>query len=195
MKVGKLGTFLFPAGKYVYTGSALNGLENRLARHLRKEKRLRWHIDYLLQHAQVEGILVVETDERLECELNRWVLSSPNARVIVKGFGSSDCRCPAHLVYLGGNLTAHQEMCSQTGKFVFPHDRNFFGASGGAPSRKADFPSPNLSSSHFLVASGLVPDEHLNDSHPHKCHFAPRTNFGVGRLLSRTAEFSAHARP
>lgn len=101
VKVGKLGTFLFPAGRYVYTGSALNGLENRLARHFRKRKKLRWHIDYLLQHAQIEGVTVVETEERVECELNRQVLNCSNARVIVKGFGSSDCRCPTHLVYLG----------------------------------------------------------------------------------------------
>ncbi len=101
IKVGKLGMFLFPAGKYVYTGSALNGLENRLARHFRKRKKTRWHIDYLLRHAQIEDVTVVETEERIECELNRQVLNRHDARVIVKGFGSSDCRCPTHLVYLG----------------------------------------------------------------------------------------------
>lgn len=101
IKIGKLGTFLFPAGRYVYTGSALNGLENRLRRHFRKRKKLRWHIDYLLRHARIESVSVVESNERIECELNRKVLNLPSARVIVKGFGSSDCRCPAHLVYLG----------------------------------------------------------------------------------------------
>ncbi|MFN4179771.1 MAG: GIY-YIG nuclease family protein [Armatimonadota bacterium] len=101
IKIGKLGTFLFPAGRYVYTGSALNGLENRLARHFRKCKKLHWHIDYLLKHAWVESVAVVETNQRLECELNRQVLNCPSAKVIVKGFGSSDCNCPSHLVYLG----------------------------------------------------------------------------------------------
>lgn len=101
IKVGKLGTFLFPAGRYVYTGSALNGLEKRIERHFRKQKKLRWHIDFLLQHAQIESVTVVETDERIECELNCQVLNRPKAKVIVKGFGSSDCRCPAHLIYLG----------------------------------------------------------------------------------------------
>lgn len=103
IKVGKLGTFLFPAGKYVYTGSALNGLEKRIKRHLNRHKKLHWHIDYLLQYARIESVSVVETDERVECELNREVLGSPNARVIVKRFGSSDCRCLTHLVYLGGD--------------------------------------------------------------------------------------------
>lgn len=101
VRVGKLGTFLFPAGRYVYTGSALNGLEKRIERHFRKQKKLHWHIDFLLQHAQIESVTVVETDERIECELNLRVLNRENARVVVKGFGSSDCRCPAHLVYLG----------------------------------------------------------------------------------------------
>jgi sugar fermentation stimulation protein A len=101
IKVGKLGTFLFPAGRYVYTGSALNGLENRLARHFRKRKKLHWHIDYLLRYARIESVRVVKTDRRIECELNRQVLNRPNAKIIAKGFGSSDCSCPSHLVYLG----------------------------------------------------------------------------------------------
>ncbi len=101
IKIGKLGTFLFPAGRYIYTGSALNGLENRLRRHFRKRKKLRWHIDYLLRHARIESVSVVVANKRIECELNRKVLNLPSARVIVKGFGASDCRCPAHLVYLG----------------------------------------------------------------------------------------------
>ncbi|MFN3420865.1 MAG: GIY-YIG nuclease family protein [Armatimonadota bacterium] len=101
IKVGKLGTFLFPAGRYVYTGSALNGLENRLSRHFRKRKKPHWHIDYFLQHARIESVTVVETNQRLECELNCQILNRPNAKVIAKGFGSSDCSCPSHLVYLG----------------------------------------------------------------------------------------------
>jgi Uri superfamily endonuclease len=99
IKVGRLGTFDFPAGVYVYTGSALGGLERRLARHRRAEKRLRWHIDYFLQYARIEAIETHPTTERLECALNRRTLEAPGARVIVRGFGSSDCHCPAHLVY------------------------------------------------------------------------------------------------
>jgi Uri superfamily endonuclease len=98
--VGRLGSFLFPAGTYLYTGSALGGLKGRLQRHLRPEKRLRWHIDYLLQYARVESAEFLPTEERLECEWSRRALSLPQARVIVRGFGSSDCRCVAHLVYL-----------------------------------------------------------------------------------------------
>lgn len=102
LRVGALGIFCFPAGRYVYTGSALRGLRARVRRHLSREKRLRWHIDYLLPHAQVEEIRLFPTRERIECDWNRQLLALPNARVVARGFGSSDCRCPTHLVYLAG---------------------------------------------------------------------------------------------
>jgi Uri superfamily endonuclease len=101
IRVGKLGTFLFPAGRYVYTGSAMSGLERRLARHRRSEKKLHWHIDYLLCVASIEDVTTWPASERQECALNRTVLEQPGARVIARGFGSSDCRCSTHLVYFG----------------------------------------------------------------------------------------------
>src|SRR5690349_8091196 len=52
LEIGRLGRLAFPAGLYVYTGSALGGLRPRLARHLRREKRHHWHIDHLLDHAE-----------------------------------------------------------------------------------------------------------------------------------------------
>jgi Uri superfamily endonuclease len=53
VQIGRLGEFEFPAGTYVYTGSARRNLEARLARPKRAEKQLRWHIDYLLA---VQGV-------------------------------------------------------------------------------------------------------------------------------------------
>jgi Uri superfamily endonuclease len=105
LQVGRLGTFLFPAGRYVYTGSALNGVETRLARHQRQIKKLHWHIDYLLRYAQLMTIRVFPTPQKIECALNRQTLGRPGARVIAKGFGSGDCRCPSHLVFLGRSET------------------------------------------------------------------------------------------
>jgi sugar fermentation stimulation protein A len=101
VKVGKLGVFLFPAGRYIYSGSALGGLARRVGRHRRQAKRLHWHIDYLLRYARIERIETIPTRQRLECALNAQALDQPGARVIVNGFGASDCRCRAHLVYLG----------------------------------------------------------------------------------------------
>lgn len=100
IRIGKLGEFDFPAGYYVYTGSAMNGLESRIARHLRKDKKLHWHIDYLLQHAKVIDVVTHLTDKPMECEYNEIVVNLPDAQIIVPKFGSTDCnRCSSHLVY------------------------------------------------------------------------------------------------
>jgi len=99
LQIGRLGGFHFPAGYYVYTGSARNGLERRLARHHSTRKRLHWHIDYLLRAVELIDVVSIATRARAECSQNRRVLSLPGAQVPVRGFGSSDCRCPAHLAY------------------------------------------------------------------------------------------------
>jgi Uri superfamily endonuclease len=96
IKVGALGAIKFRAGFYAYVGSALNGLEARIARHLRKEKKLYWHIDYLLVHGRVRDIFYVEGNEKKECDIARKLA----ARLVsIKGFGSSDCDCGSHLFY------------------------------------------------------------------------------------------------
>ncbi|MFO1402296.1 MAG: GIY-YIG nuclease family protein [Steroidobacteraceae bacterium] len=96
--VGRLGTFDWPAGRYVYTGSARRQLEARLARHQRPDKRLRWHIDYLLQAPGVR-IARIRRSGREECS---WNQATPGT-IPVRGFGASDCRagCGSHLKYQG----------------------------------------------------------------------------------------------
>ncbi|MBI5817533.1 MAG: GIY-YIG nuclease family protein [Verrucomicrobia bacterium] len=101
LTVGTLGTFDFPPGVYVYTGSALGGLEQRLARHRRRRKKMHWHIDYLLRHAHIVRITAQATRRRLECSWNARTMRLAGARVVAPRFGSSDCDCPTHLVYLG----------------------------------------------------------------------------------------------
>jgi len=94
--VGRFGKFAFPAGRYVYTGSARRNFEARIARHLRPEKTLRWHIDYLLA---ARGVRVVDVRRYVEdeCMINR---ATPGS-VPIPGFGASDCRagCGSHLKY------------------------------------------------------------------------------------------------
>lgn len=46
-EVGALGTHLLHAGTYCYVGSAMGGLDQRVSRHLRRDKRVKWHIDHL----------------------------------------------------------------------------------------------------------------------------------------------------
>ena len=97
--VGRLGDFVFPRGYYLYIGSALVGLSQRIGRHLRRDKRLRWHIDYLLREAEVAEVWYLVGGERSECAWCRAAMDMPGARLPVRGFGASDCRCPSHLVY------------------------------------------------------------------------------------------------
>lgn len=99
IRIGRLGTFGFAAGHYVYTGSAMGGLEARLARHLSSAKRFHWHIDYLLEQSSIMRYASRESSSRLECSLNAVMLAMDGAGVPVKGFGSSDCGCVSHLVY------------------------------------------------------------------------------------------------
>ena len=94
---GKLGRCRLAAGWYVYVGSAKRNLTARLARHLRREKRPHWHIDYLRAVARVEQIWFWPWTERGECRTNGWVQTFSRASVPWRGFGSSDCGCVAHL--------------------------------------------------------------------------------------------------
>lgn len=102
LEIGRLGTFVFPRGYYCYVGSARGpgGLLARLARHLRKRKRLRWHIDYLLERASIEEIWHAVSVERLECRWAQALLALPSVESSVPGFGSSDCCCLTHLSLL-----------------------------------------------------------------------------------------------
>jgi Uri superfamily endonuclease len=95
--VGRLGTFRFQGGTYIYIGSALNNIEKRVARHTSKTKTLKWHIDFLLLFAKVRDVVKIKTEKKIECTLNRVVSETVPVAAEVKGFGSSDCRCVTHL--------------------------------------------------------------------------------------------------
>ncbi len=99
VRVGRLGEFTFPPGWYAYVGSARKGLKARASRHLTREKHARWHIDYLTPHATEIRVVLVPSREPPECFLSKHVLET--GKIVVKGFGASDCPCPSHLAYLG----------------------------------------------------------------------------------------------
>lgn len=96
--VGMLGRYSFPAGWYVYTGSAKRNIQARVRRHLVKAKRLHWHIDYLLAVPEAT-VFRTALHHAEECVVN----ARTKGRVLVPGFGASDCRagCGSHLKYLG----------------------------------------------------------------------------------------------
>jgi Uri superfamily endonuclease len=109
IRVGALGDWPFAAGYYLYLGSALGpgGLAARLRRHLSREKRPFWHVDYLRGRAAVAGIWYVTGPARRE---HAWAAAAtrlPGAGIPVPRFGASDCRCPGHLVYFQERPSSH----------------------------------------------------------------------------------------
>lgn len=76
------------------------GLEARVARHLRRAKRRKWHIDFLLERAVTAGAVLFPSGKREECDIARLLLDYPKA-IPVGRFGSTGCGCPAHLFYIG----------------------------------------------------------------------------------------------
>jgi Uri superfamily endonuclease len=102
--IGSLGPLRLAGGLYGYVGAARGGsvtLDHRLARHLRRRKVRRWHIDYLTTHpaTTVRGAWVSTSDALNERQLA--CLCAQNFPVI-PGFGNSDAGggAPGHLFLL-----------------------------------------------------------------------------------------------
>lgn len=102
ISVGRLGEVMLPAGRYCYTGSARRGIRARVSRHFQTGRPKHWHIDYLLPYVTLihVEVYVYPGPDLTECALNEEVMHMPHACVPVRRFGSSDCRCAAHLVQL-----------------------------------------------------------------------------------------------
>jgi Uri superfamily endonuclease len=95
-------------GWYAYAGSAFGpgGLRARLARHLRGGSKRHWHIDYLRPHAPIYEIWY--SPKTQNCE-HRWAAALGHitgAQIPLPGFGSSDCRCAAHLFFFAASADA-----------------------------------------------------------------------------------------
>ncbi|HDH81875.1 MAG TPA: GIY-YIG nuclease family protein [Thermoplasmatales archaeon] len=95
IEVGRLGILNFKKGYYAYIGSAMGGLDGRIRRHLRKDKKKHWHIDYLLEKSAVRMVFFIE-GERKECSIASHMKDEFSG---VPHFGSSDCKCNTHLFY------------------------------------------------------------------------------------------------
>jgi Uri superfamily endonuclease len=96
ISIGKEGEECFNKGYYIYVGSALNGLNQRIQRHLRKQKKIHWHIDYLLKYAVVIDVFYKESKVRDECNIAKKL---DGQLFSIPSFGCSDCRCKSHLFY------------------------------------------------------------------------------------------------
>ena len=100
IRVGRLGEVSFKEGDYIYIGSAKGCLEARLRRHLRKDKKIYWHIDYLLKNKKTKILQIWIIDKKMECQTAEVFCQDTTTEIIKKGFGSSDCKCVSHLFYI-----------------------------------------------------------------------------------------------
>lgn len=92
---GKIAGALAP-GRYLYCGSAKGpgGLRARIARHMRRRKAVRWHVDQLTTRGLVHGAWVFP--DECECALVTRLAHLPAP---IPGFGASDCaHCRSHLL-------------------------------------------------------------------------------------------------
>jgi Uri superfamily endonuclease len=90
----KAREFPLKAGYYVYVGSAMNSLKKRVARHFSREKKLHWHIDYLLKEAELLRAYLIPSEKRLEERLSLEVSKFGEP---VEGFGAGDVSVSANL--------------------------------------------------------------------------------------------------
>jgi len=96
ISVGKKRKIKFYKGYYVYIGSAVNSLEKRIQRHLRDNKKMHWHIDYLLKYAIITDVFYKESTYKEECYIAK---AFDENLMPIKSFGCSDCKCESHLFY------------------------------------------------------------------------------------------------
>lgn len=98
-------------GRYVYCGSAYGpgGIRARIARHRKRDKTVRWHVDRLTAAGCIVAIHA-EPGAR-ECDLVARAMASPDAFAPAPGFGSSDCRrCASHLIKVSGGFRRDQRI-------------------------------------------------------------------------------------
>jgi len=94
--IGRRQNVHFPHGYYAYVGSAMGGIKSRLKHHLKRDKKLHWHIDYLLQKASIVDIDFCEIEDKIECVIADVLGAQFDC---IPGFGSSDCHCRSHLFF------------------------------------------------------------------------------------------------
>ena len=127
LKIGKLGTLQLKPGFYIYVGSAFGpgGLKARIAHHCRKAVRPHWHIDYLGHSLYLTEIWYTYDPVHREHQWAQTLSATRGATVPLAGFGSSDCRCKAHLFFRNSRpsiKTFRRKICAGTknhGKVLF----------------------------------------------------------------------------
>jgi Uri superfamily endonuclease len=105
LPVGKLGALDFPAGYYLYIGSAFGpgGLPARLAYHAKRRKtRPHWHIDYLREHGELEEAWIIACPVRLEHAWVNALSAASDVQPVAVGFGAQRQPVPKPPVFFAG---------------------------------------------------------------------------------------------
>ena len=100
MAVGGLGMREFKRGFYLYIGSGMNSLSKRVSRHLKRDKKIHWHIDYLTTTTEFEiypHLFLIRGKRKEEEEIASGLMEKFNDWII--GFGSSDSSLESHLLF------------------------------------------------------------------------------------------------
>ena len=113
----------FKKGDYLYIGSAKGCLETRLRRHLRKDKKIYWHIDYLLENKRAKILQIWTVDKKMECQTAEVFYQDPTTEIIKKGYGSSDCKCLTHLFFIN-NEKKTEKILGEMGFSIFCSSSN-----------------------------------------------------------------------
>lgn len=106
--IGRLGSFSFPEGTYLYFGSASGpgGLQARIRHHMGVSNRPFWHLDHLRPYTCVRACFFSVSTQPLECIWQRKASQVYKPIYPARKFGASDCRsgCFAHLMRLGSEV-------------------------------------------------------------------------------------------
>jgi Uri superfamily endonuclease len=96
VKIGCLGRYELKKGIYVYVGSARGpgGLKARIYRHLKLNKKVRWHIDYLTVNPKVKikAVFYLKSKALLEAAIAKKLFNNDLFEGVIKGFGCTDKR-------------------------------------------------------------------------------------------------------
>jgi Uri superfamily endonuclease len=85
-------SFNLKRGTYVYIGSAMKNLYQRVGRHISYKEgsyKKNWHIDNLLENGEVIRVFLIPDGKYREIEISKLFNSEFSA---VKGFGASDIK-------------------------------------------------------------------------------------------------------
>ena len=80
------------------------------------EKKLHWHIDYLLEHkeAEITHIVILQHPEKMEPHLSEFLASIRETSLVAPRLGAQDTRNSSHIL----RITDPQVILEQLGQFI-----------------------------------------------------------------------------